>query len=695
MKTFTQNLTFCLKENKNFIEVVFIVYLSTDLFSTLMDWRVAFYGGNYALPIFLSKLACLLLISSYFIWSIIVSSQEREYFQGRAKELAIENGHLYEELQKERGSFQWKLNVEKRKLNFSRSLESYVDLSGGMEGGVKYLYQLLNLMSDKCHEKFIEEVDRVIEGKANFSCLVQLNIPNNEVVWLNFDGIVSLNHLGEKEVSGIVKDKTKEMFKESKINDLIQFHPHPSFLITFDEILSLNKEAETFLTIDGTRLVGCHPILLSPPALAQGATPSGLMELCLELHNEKDKHYKKIENALFYNGKRAVEGNVTILELPRVGTTEFLVSFEECEEQSKMQDRILDLNRSYISLKRKVSEMTFEANTVLEEYFQESLETLDEFFGPELAMKKEILQLKENMSDSLKKKINVLKTIGTVEQEEKAFISPYPIVKSVVYGLKSEIRKRKHEVRLEGDGQEFGLLEMYPKKFKKICEILLSRIFTSDENLKLFISLKSSFKADRHGHLQLRIQDWEGKNKRPKLYGAMGKAELKELNSLKDERNGYLSFSTDDGQFYMTLTLPVERDFNLSIREEGDNSEQDKRELKAINTLLWEQFNGNWEEIEKTIMDYIQFYPQIAHKVHLSILAKDSEGALDNLDILKSVIGHFPLRYLWEKIFYLKGDLENLRYERAERELEKILVSLNYLEHELRKFTIGDKHLAS
>jgi hypothetical protein len=92
---------------------------------------------------------------------------------------------------------------------------------------------------------------------------------------------------------------------------------------------------------------------------------------------------------------------------------------------------------------------------------------------------------------------------------------------------------------------------------------------------------------------------------------------------------------------------------------------------------IWSHFGGDWDVIENTIKDFLDYYPMAIADLLYYLRAKNSDGLVNTATDLYGVLSHFPFFNSIERIIRIQKYSRYLKFEHVEDEIEALSYDLN------------------
>lgn len=143
----------------------------------------------------------------------------------------------------------------------------------------------------------------------------------------------------------------------------------------------------------------------------------------------------------------------------------------------------------------------------------------------------------------------------------------------------------------------------------------------------------------------------------------------------------------------------VERAVGLSQEDMIKGSQQLGDEKNYNFTLsasdIWSHFGGDWDIIETTIKDFVDYYPVALADMLYYLRMKNSEELVNVATDLYGALSHFPFFNSIERIIRIQKYSHYLKFDKVEEEIEALSYDLSSFSRALQEFLPDEQNAAS
>lgn len=632
------------------------------------------------------------LVVMCLVYTLIYLPWIKEYHKLEREQSRLQ-GVLYES-EMRGNTFSWELNYESKETRRSNLLSGIFERDDD-DGGQFFLYDEVGLLSPECQTPFLNSIENCVNKEDAMDIEVCLITKNKKKYWLHYYGkkVVIGNQIF---IQGTVRDITKNILSQKRFDALFENLASPALIFGEGQIRHVNSAARKFFGVgEGEEFDKLHPAILFP--LYQMDGQSSLEKL--KKGQNQAKEGKILEEDWTFQTRygKDTAGSVVLLNIPYSEIDMYLMMITDNRQKYEFERRLVDANRRALHSRRLKLEYVTQMGLVLQDLTD--------------LVKEEIVQRKETQLGHWEKLEDVKKNLDNLWRENltQGLEEGSHIVLTDLRSLIKSFEKRWLNLALEKDHQ---LKVKYPDEQEQFVWIdstkLRLALMTMVENALAFgdkniveLKIDADFKNGRYGKITFSVNhnsgnwpsdDWrklvvEGTEKSFEKEGFLSlNALLKVIDVLQGEffMGDKKGFEKSSVGFQCT----VERAMGTTLEEINKDQvvrlENDKGKISASD--IWSHFGGDWDVIEATIKDFIEYYPSALADMHYYLRDKNSTELYNVASDLYGVLSHFPFFIGMERVIKIQKYSKYLKFERIEEEIDALSHELNDLASALREY---------
>lgn len=637
------------------------------------------------------------LVVLCLVYTLIYLPWINEYHQLEREEKRLQGVLLESEI---RGNtFSWELNYSTKETRRSNHLSGIFELDD--ENSQFFLYDEVALLTPECQGPFLEAIDNCVMKDDTMEIEVCLITKNSKKYWLQY--YAKKYEIGnEVFVQGTVRDITNTVLSRLRFEALFENLASPALIFGEGQIRSINRAGKKFLGVSEVEdFDNLHPAILFP--LYQLDGQSSLEKL--KKGQNQAKEGKVIEEDWTFQtrfGKDTV-GSVILFNIPYSEIDMYLMIITDNRQKYEFERRLVDANRRALHSRRLKLEYVTHMGLVLQD--------LTDLVREEIASQKQADLGHWEKLEEVKNKLDLLwKENLTQGLEEGSHI-----VLTDLRALMDTFSKRWNKVALEND-HEFKI--HYPQdqeqyiwidstKLRLALMTMVDNALSFGENNKIELRVDAKFKAGRFGKITFSVhhssaswpqEDWKNfvVEKGGQHLETDGNISLNSLLKVIEVLQGefFIGESRGTEKSSLGFQCTVERAMGTSL-EDLENDQlvriSDGR-MKISASDIWSHFGGDWDVIEATIKDFVEYYPSALADMHYFLRDKDADGLYNVASDLYGVLAHFPFFVGMERVIKIQKYSKYLKFERIGEEIDFLSFELNDLGQALREYLPEQKN---
>lgn len=631
------------------------------------------------------------LVMMCLVYTLIYLPWIKEYHKLEREQKRLQ-GVLYES-EMRGNTFSWELNYATKETRRSNLLSGIFERDD--DGGQFFLYDEVSLLSPECQTPFMNAIENCIAKDEAMDIEVCLITKNKKKYWLHYYG--KKVEIGSNIfIQGTVRDITKNILSQKRFDALFENLASPALIFGEGQIRHVNSAGRKFFGVnDSEDFDKLHPAILFP--LYQMDGQSSLEKL--KKGQNQAKEGKIIEEDWTFQTRygKDTAGSVVLLNIPYSEIDMYLMMITDNRQKYEFERRLVDANRRALHSRRLKLEYVTQMGLVLQDLTD--------------LVKEEILQRKETELGHWEKLEEVKSTLDNLWRENltQGLEEGSHIVLTDLRALIKSFEKRWLNLAIE---KEHQLKVKYPEDQEQYIWIdstkLRLALMTMVENALSFgnkntveLKIEAEFKNGRYGKLTFSVSHDSGK-----WPSDDWKTLVVEGSEKAFEKEGFLSINALlkvidvlQGEFFMGerkgseksaigFQCTVERAMGTTLEEINKEKvvriEDGKSKVTASD--IWAHFGGDWDVIEATIKDFIEYYPSALADMHYFLRDKNATELYNVASDLYGVLSHFPFFVGMERVIKIQKYSKYLKFERIEEEIDALSYELNDLALALREY---------
>lgn len=647
-----------------------------------------------------ASLFALLLMTVYFV---IYSPWKRSY-----RELELEKGTLQEVLKESelRGNtFSWELNYQTKETNRSNYLSGIYELEE--ENDVFYLYDEVALLTPEHQERFMMAIDSCALKGEVMDIQVSMQTRNKKVYWFHYYA-KRVEQDKKVYVKGTVRDISQHKLAEERFEKIFSAHETPCLIFGEGQIRSMNEAALQFMGVDDvSHLDKLHPAILFPLYQMDGNSSLDKLKKVLD---EVRSGKTSTEDWTFQTyTKRDIVCRTTIVNLPYPESELFLMIVTDNSQRVSFERRLVDANRRALHARRLKLEYVTQVGIILQDTLEVLKEQIRSNDSVDLGHHEKLVTIenqlqalwKDNLSESFDEGSHIMLT--NLEELLRSFEARWN-------SLATETGNEFHLV-FPPENERFFWLDS--SKLRLALLSLVEGALSHSKGSKIELSLESKFSGGRNGKLNITLKntnlEWPGKEWRKLVVNNNRGSELQKREPLSlanffniiEILQGEIFFDKGEFESIVGFQFHVERAVGISeeeVRLSVKNSKMVSKNTSQLNISasdIWSHFGGDWDIIENTIKDFLDYYPTAVADMLYFLRVKNSEGLADTAADLYGVLSHFPFFKPIERVVLIQKYSRFLKFDKVEEEIEALSYDLTLFSRALQEFLPDDKPIAA
>lgn len=642
----------------------------------------------------------LLLLTVYFL---IYSPWKKSYL-----ELEEEKGTLQDVLKESelRGNtFSWEVNYETKETKRSNYLSGIFELEE--ESDTFFLYDEVSLLLPEHQERFMLAVDSCALKGEILDIQVSMQTKNKKMYWFHYYG-KRVENKKKVFIKGTVRDISHQKLAETRFERIFEAHETPCLIFGEGQIRHMNEAALRFMGVEEvTQLDKLHPAILFP--LYQMDGNSSLDKLKGVLDDVREGKVSSEDWTFQTYLKRDIVCRTTIVHLPYPDSELFLMIIVDDSQRVSYERRLVDANRRALHARRMKLEYVTQVGIIL----QDTLEVLKEEVASHnevdlghqeklLSIQKELDKLwHDNLSQSFDEGSHIMLT--NLEELLKSFEARWK-------NLASE-KGNEFELTFPVESERYFWLDS--SKLRLALLSIVEGALSNSQNSKIELNVSSKFAGGRHGKLILTLKntnlEWPGQEWRKLIVSRNERLDnqsrqplsLANFFNIVEILQGEIYFDKTEFESVVGFQFHVERAVGISQEELARSTKNAKMgqsndlKLNISASDIWSHFGGDWDIIENTIKDFMDYYPTALADMLYYLRMKNSEELVNTASDLYGVLSHFPFFKPIEKVVLIQKYSRFLKFDKVEEEIEGLSYDLSLFARALQEFLPDEKNLSA
>jgi hypothetical protein len=139
---------------------------------------------------------------------------------------------------------------------------------------------------------------------------------------------------------------------------------------------------------------------------------------------------------------------------------------------------------------------------------------------------------------------------------------------------------------------------------------------------------------------------------------------------------------------YVEMAIGDLNDFKNKAQVDSTNDS-----IRFSSADIWSHFGGDWDVIENTIKDFVDYYPVVLADLYYHLENKDSNELYNSASDLYGVLTYFPFFSALERLVLIQKYSQYMKFEKIEKVLNDLSNDLIKFEKALSNFIPEEKSL--
>ncbi len=637
-----------------------------------------------------------LLASIYFI---IFKPWRQSYRDLENEKLVLQD--VLRESELRGNTFSWEVNYDTKVVKRSNQLHGIFEVED--ESDDFLIYDEISLLKEEYQMAFSSAIDSCALKGDLLDIQVCLQAKNKKLYWFHYYARRVVQ--GKTTfIKGTVKDISHQKLAETRFQKIFNVYETPCLIFGEGQIRAMNQSALEFLGVHSMdELDKLHPAILFPLYQMDGnSSLDKLKSTLVEVRNGKEVS----EDWSFQTrNKRDVVGRTTIIHLPYTDSELFLMIINDDTQKVDFERRLVDANRRALQARRLKLEYVTQVGIILQDLTKVLKEELKTNEGHDLGHKEKIAKIQAEVDELWQENLT-----QSMDETSNINLTNLDDLTESLYG-------RWREMAQEHNCQ-FSFLEPQFKEryfWLDSANLRLAMMAVVEAAIKespekqVSLSLNTDFKNGRHGKLRFLVQtnnpNWPGENWRKLVVGHREDREgafnkplsLANFFNIIEILQGETFFERNGDDSLVGFEFSVERAIGLTsedIQRTYHGQVEGQQSFSISASDIWSHFGGDWDVIENTIKDFLDYYPSAIADLIYYLRAKNSQGLVDTATDLYGVLSHFPFFNSIERIIRIQKYSRYLKFEHVEDEIEALSYDLNLFSRALQDFLPEERRVA-
>lgn len=637
------------------------------------------------------------IVALSFFYSLIYLPWIKEY-----QNLEMERVRLQDVLQESevRGStFSWEVNYETKETKRSNHLSGIFEQDE--ENEIFYLYDEVALFTPESQSVFMTAIENCVDKGDPLDVEVSLYTKNQKNYWLRYFGKrVEVN--GIVHIKGTVRDITDQKLAQKRFASLFENLSSPSLVFGEGQIKRANDAALKFFGVDESdELDKLHPAILFPLYQMDGQSSLEKLKKAM-VQTRQGKTINEDWTFQTRFGKDTV-GVVTLFSIPFSEIDQYLMIITDNRQKYEFERRLVDANRMALHARRSKLEYVTQMGLVLQELTDLVKEEISNQKQAETGHEEKLLEVQTTLENLWRENLSQ----GLEEGSHIVLTDLRKLVSSLEKRWLSLALEKKNQFILTYSQGEDELIWIDSSKLRLALMTLVESALSFGENENIEFKVDINFSAGRFGKATFSVlhssENWPGENWQRLVVENRKNRETEEggvlsLNSLLKvieilQGEFFIGSRKGNSNNQVGFQCSVERALGITLEEINDSSKANVKKAQEHFTAsdIWAHFGGDWDIIETTITDFLDYYPGAIADMYYYLKEKNGEE-LNNLSSdLYGVLSHFPFFIGLERIIKIQKYSKYLKFEKVEEELEALSLELSSFCVALQKYLPEEK----
>ncbi len=654
--------------------------------------------------------------TSFFLMALAVFTYLYRPWRDQVDHFTKESARLREVLSESelKGNiYTWELNYLTKEIKHSKHLGAIFNLVDNSE--YAYLYDELSLFDSKGREAFLEAIENCIGKDEDLAITVHVTTKNKKSYWLEY--AAKKKHDGDDVmIVGTVQDVTAVKVAEQRFQDLFEELESPVVIFGDGQVRELNDAAKKFFGMDNDESYKLlHPAVMFP--LYQEDGRSSLEKLSYSL--EKLEGQSVINDIWSFHTLPygTISAKTKLFDVTYNDNILHLMVISDNREAHDLEQRLVDAHRKAQFAKR--SKIEFVANNgILLQGILESIEKVrDRLNGKEDYSEDEHIidsKIIEKLKDRVQR--NWLDNLHLPAEEGYGLI--IFDLKEVITSLEQRWRKMTDlntelSINIHFDKSYFwGDILKIKALLVGVVENAIEKTNQGEIILDIYHDLTNYNKELIKFSIRSTSEEWPGSDwikldfENSPVF-AQEKINPRKVFNLLEYLDGDFELHKSannlihDGKINFTCT--VKSVHGKMFKGENEvyfmmNREEyfvPYNETAISSTEIWTHFGGDWDLIESSIRDFINYYPEVISDIQIALEQKDGDLIYNSASELYGVLAHFPFFSSIDRVVLIQKYGEYLKFNEVEEELKILIRELRDFSSVLEEFLPNDKESAA
>jgi len=588
-------------------------------------------------------------------------------------------------------TFSWELNYDTKESKRSGHLMGLFEMDTQEEAF--FIYDEISLFDESSREAFEESLENCVLKGTDLDVKVNLLTKNRKNYWLHY--YARPVHDGKNQlIVGTVRDITKQRLAEIRFESLFNHLSAPAIIFGEGHILQANRAALSFFgKTEEDQLQNLHPGILFPLYQYDGRSSFEMLSDALE---EVEVGQAFTEDWSFKTDKgEEVIGKVSLFNVPYPEINQHMMVINDDIWRYEYERRLVEANRRAMHARRIKLEYITNIGVVIQnlaELVGEEINLLDTVdLEPSAKLKDIKLQLshlwEENIDNNLEDGNNIVLT------DLKA------LVNSMLVRWNSIANEQTVDFTLSFQEFSQDYFWIDGQKLKLAMIALVESSLRSSEGSKVSIDLKFNVKGPRQCLMDVTVYNsdpnWPGEDWKKLSFStnaSRGKDQhhlsLRKFLNVVELLQGEVYFDSDNSRgnsvgfkCYVEMAIGDIQD----LRNQAKISHKSES-MSFSSAEIWSHFGGDWDIIEATIKDFLDYYPIVLADLYYHLQSKDSDELYSSASDLYGVLTYFPFFSALERVVLIQKYSQYMKFEKIEKVLDELSNDLIKFEKALVEF---------
>ena len=628
------------------------------------------------------------------VYFLIYSPWKKDYYTLERERARLQE--VLEESEIRGNTFSWELNYNTKETKRSNQLSGIFEVDPGESF---YLYDELSLFSGESQDEFNKALEDSVLKNEVFDIEVSLSTKNKKKHWLHY--YAKAKKEGNDIIfTGTVRDITVRKLAEERFSLLFESLTNPVLLFGEGQIRTMNPSAVKFFGVENSdKLNKLHPAILFPLYQLDGR--SSLEKLNASLSELKSGKALQEDWSFQTSSNGDVVAKVKLLNVafPEVDLHLMLITDES--HRYEFERRLVDANRRALHSRRLKLEYVTHMGVLVQELFDVVKDEIHERKVADFGQ--------HNKLESIQSKLEILWDENINQSLDGATSIVLTDFNELFSSLDSRWRSiakaHEHNFKITKNQVEERYYWTDSSKLKVALISLVESALGSGNKFDIDFQIATENLGPRQVQMTFSLHtnnpDWPGDDwKRLTIEVNNTLLKGKEWLSLRGFLNiiellqGEVFLDEFAGGQTIGFTCMMEKVIGTEkiLKSSASSKSLSPEEFGKITSAdIWSHFGGDWDIIEATIKDFIDYYPSALADLHYFVQEKNSEEIFNVASDLYGVLSHFPFFRSIERIILIQKYSQYLKFDKVEVEVENLSKELSYFSSSLMNFLPENK----